>query len=257
MFDLTKFRSHRLVKKTVAAVGALLAFSVLSLSSAQAAPIIVPAGLNPGDTFRLVFVTSTGRDATSSNIADYNAFVTAAANSQAALAALGTTWTAIASTATVNARDNTNTVPSGAGGSLGVPIYRLDGNQVVSSYDDLWDGTIDLPIAFDEAGNLAFDVNPEEGANVWTGTALDGTTDPIGALGTLLPRYGVTEFPTSGTWITAGTFSQNFDPRLYAISGIITVAEPGALSLMALGLVGLGVARRRAAKTRMSSMNLT
>ena len=79
MFDLSKFRSHRLIKKTAAA---------MLLSSAQAAPIIVPTGLNPGDTYRLVFVTSTGRDGTSSNIADYNAFVTASANSQAALAAL-------------------------------------------------------------------------------------------------------------------------------------------------------------------------
>jgi hypothetical protein len=246
MFDLSKFRSHRLIKKTAAAIS-LLAFAAMLLSSAQAAPIIVPTGLNPGDTYRLVFVTSTGRDGTSSNIADYNAFVTASANSQAALAALVTTWTAIASTATVNARDNTSTVPSGAGGSLGVPIYRLNGDQVVNSYDDLWDGTIDTPIAFDEAGNLAVDEFLMKSVNVWTGSASDGTTDPTGALGTLFPQFGVTDFPTSVTWITAGTQTQIFDPRLYAISGILTVAEPGALSILGLGLAGLGVARRRRA----------
>ena len=41
MFDLSKFRSHRLIKKTAAAIS-LLAFAAMLLSSAQAAPIIVP-----------------------------------------------------------------------------------------------------------------------------------------------------------------------------------------------------------------------
>ena len=34
-----------------------------------------PPGLNPGDPFRFVFVTAGTRDATSSNIADYDNFV--------------------------------------------------------------------------------------------------------------------------------------------------------------------------------------
>jgi hypothetical protein len=33
------------------------------------------AGVNPGDQFRIVFVTTGVRDATSSNISDYNTFV--------------------------------------------------------------------------------------------------------------------------------------------------------------------------------------
>jgi hypothetical protein len=119
MFGPTKFRSHRLVIMTVAAAISLLAFAVLSLSSAQASPITAPTGLNDGDTYRVAFVTSTTRDALSQNIADYNAFVTAVANTQAELFDLGTTWTAITSTSTVGARDNTNTVP---GGSVGIPI---------------------------------------------------------------------------------------------------------------------------------------
>jgi hypothetical protein len=56
----------------IAAASALVGSSGESL----AAPITVPTGLNPGDRYRLAFVTSTTRDARSSNIADYNLFVT-------------------------------------------------------------------------------------------------------------------------------------------------------------------------------------
>jgi len=56
----------------------------------QAAPVVIPPGLGPGDTYRLALVTSGVRDGNSSNIADYNAFASAAANSVTELAALGT-----------------------------------------------------------------------------------------------------------------------------------------------------------------------
>ena len=38
---------------------------------------LIPTGINAGDSFRLIFVTSTTRNAQSSNIADYNTFVQA------------------------------------------------------------------------------------------------------------------------------------------------------------------------------------
>ena len=56
----------------IAAVG-------MSITSAKATIVTLPTGLNPGDQYRLVFLTSTERNATSSDIAVYNAFVTAAA----------------------------------------------------------------------------------------------------------------------------------------------------------------------------------
>ena len=113
------------MKRNLASLLLFHASFVLAPLTASAAPITVPTGLNPGDQYRLAFVTSTTRDATSSNIADYNAFVTAAANSVPQFVALGTTWHAIGSTAAVAARDNTNTNftvnPSGQ------PIYNLKG----------------------------------------------------------------------------------------------------------------------------------
>jgi len=86
-----------------------LTFALLVLVCCQVAIadiVISPPGLNIGDQYRLVFVTSGTRNAQSSNIADYNSFVTAQANQNAVLSALNTTWTVIGSTATVDARDN-------------------------------------------------------------------------------------------------------------------------------------------------------
>lgn len=65
------------------AVGLILAVTTLDLTVTKAfsTPIAVPTVLNAGDQYRLVFVTSTFRDAMSTDIADYDAFVTVVANS--------------------------------------------------------------------------------------------------------------------------------------------------------------------------------
>ena len=141
---------------------ATIVLAVFGLAlGAGAAPITTPVGLNPGDQYRLVFLTSTTRDATSTDIADYNAFVTAAANTQQALVDLATTWTAIASTDAVDALDNTGTNPSV---TAGVPIYLLDGVSLVANDNaDLWDAAIVTPIMITEAGAAISTL-------VWTGT---------------------------------------------------------------------------------------
>jgi len=144
---------------------------MLSAANVFAAIITQPTSLSPGDTYRLAFVTSTARDATSTNIADYNTHVTLAANAIPALASLGTTWTAIGSTATVAARDNTDTVPSTVtGGSLGVPIFLLNDTKLVDSNDDLWDGSIDVVLNRTELDTAIV-------AQVWTGTTQAGVAD--------------------------------------------------------------------------------
>ena len=54
-----------------------MALAIAGIASRlYADPIIVPPGLNPGDKYRLVFVTSTTTDATSPDISYYNSFVT-------------------------------------------------------------------------------------------------------------------------------------------------------------------------------------
>lgn len=87
---------------TIAVAAILLSASITS------AEIIIPAGLNPGDTYHLVFVTDGTRDAMSINIEDYNDFVQAEAALNPAITGtdIGVQYHAIASTATVDASDN-------------------------------------------------------------------------------------------------------------------------------------------------------
>jgi hypothetical protein len=56
-----------------------------------------PAGLNPGDHFRFVFVTDGIRNATSTNIAEYDSFVNAQAGG-ATFDSVVVNWLAIGST---------------------------------------------------------------------------------------------------------------------------------------------------------------
>ncbi|MFM7786866.1 MAG: PEP-CTERM sorting domain-containing protein, partial [Microcystis panniformis] len=91
--------------------------TLVTASAAQAALVVVPPGLNPGDQYRLVFVTSGTRNATSSNINDYNTFVTNQVTGSALATQLTTagfnlgtiTWKAIGSTSATSAKVNTGT----------------------------------------------------------------------------------------------------------------------------------------------------
>ena len=108
-----------------------------------------PAGLAHGDQFRIIFLSSTTRDALSTAIADYNTFVQGrAAAGHPAIPPYSSAFRVIGCTTTVNARDNTDT------NGTGVPIYWLNGNKVANNYADFYDGSWDNEAnAKDESGN--------------------------------------------------------------------------------------------------------
>jgi PEP-CTERM motif len=221
---------HRVVASLL-----VCAVFIVAPRATSGVPITVPTSLSPGNQYRLVFVTSTRRTATSSDIAQYNSFVTAAANSVPELVALETTWKAIASTAPVDARDNTGTNPNV---SVGVPIFNLADELLASDNADLWDGTLNASVSYNETGARA---PPAEG--VWTGTLSTG--EGWGAtnneLGGSTGAVGLAH-ETSAAWIVVlggASTSHNLLP-LYAMSGILVVVpEPSSIALASFGFMGL------------------
>jgi len=216
---------------------------------ALAVPITVPTSLNPGDQYRLAFLTTGTIDAESSSISTYNTFVTNEANVQAELAALGTTWKAIGSTASIDARDNTGTLPSFAGGSLGVPIFLLNDTKLVDSNDDLWDGTIDTFFNVFSDGTVVGSIVP----TVWTGTSSDGTIGSLGlGSGSVVGGYPVI---TTSRWVSTGFFASHLYLPMYAVSDVLTVSdapipEPSTLLLFAVALVSVIVIGYRRKRTK-------
>jgi hypothetical protein len=237
------------------AVGCLAA-----TTPAQAVPITVPTGLAPGAEYRLAFLTTAARDATSGDIAVYNAFVTTDALLEPALLALGTTWRAIGSTVAIDARTNTATDPTPPG-PTGVPIYLLNDTLLAADYDDLWDGNIANGLRIRRDGTA-------ESSLVWTGTQPTGLTETTANLGRSLVQTGVSQF-SSELWISEVPTSFLLSFPLYGMSAVLTVPdvlpvpipEPGTFMLLASALGGLLVCswrrtRRRARRVRVATPEL-
>ena len=161
---------------------------------------LAPSGLAAGEAFRLLFVSSGTRYATSTDIGDYNTFVqTAAAAGHTDIQAYSAGFRAVASTADVDARGNTGTVYTED--DKGLPIYWLGGAKLADHYEDLYDGSWDEEgTGRDEAGDSVTFPRYDNDNKVWTGSGHDGTEsigsdDSSKALGTAHPKVGVPNFP--------------------------------------------------------------
>lgn len=190
--------------------------------------IITPPGLNPGDKFRLVFLTSGSRDATSSTIQDYDDFVTtfAVAAGLDTYSGSSVTWQVIGSTASVSAISR---LPNSSS-----PLYRVDGQIVATNGADLWDGSILAPITVLEDGT-SWGVPPGDGI-VFTGTTADGMSNPGHALGDATVQYAFHE-ATNALWIDGGSlnrFDANQSSKFYGVSSELTAAVPESSSLLAI-----------------------
>jgi hypothetical protein len=158
--------------------------------------------------------------ALSSDIATYDAFVTAQADEIADLVNLETAWRVIGSTPTISAKFHTgtdNTPP----GINGVPIYRLDGALIATDYDDLWDGSLQNPLQIAQDGSLVVSWGS------WTGTRTFGRAIPGDELGAAdLTVVDGAPFGTGPNWIETGAFGAINPQHLYAISDVLTVPDP-------------------------------
>ena len=142
---------------------------------------LVPAGVGVGQDFRLLFRSSTKRDATSADIAVYDEFVQAAAGSGHSAIQLYAPWfKAVGSTVSVDARDHTGTNHNTPEDGEGAQIFWLDGPRVADRNSRFWTDDFathawenyDAADMRDESGT-AFDASTVGLA--WTGTQAGGT----------------------------------------------------------------------------------
>ena len=208
----------------VAATNSLSLYGLSPLFKAAANPCttevppswaLTPAGLSDGDKFRLLFMSSTQRDGSSTDIADYNTHVqTAAKAGHTAISdSCGNQFKAVASTSTVDARANTDTESSDTAAS----IWWLGGAKAADDYADFYDGGWDSYAKRNESGaSTSIDF-------VWTGSNADGTKHASEYLGSAASaRFGQ---PESGH----NPINQNRNPAatnnypLYGLSPVFTV----------------------------------
>ena len=126
----------------------------------------------PGQQFRPLFVTSTTRDASSTDIDDYNTFVqNRAAAGHEDIREYRSGFRVVGSTASVDARDNTATT------GTGVRIYWLGGAKAADNYADFYDGTWD-----DEDHRVESGIYQSVSSTLFTGSQDNGTASggPLG-----------------------------------------------------------------------------
>jgi hypothetical protein len=230
---------------------------VLSLGATgivNAAPIALstPAGVNDGDKFRFLFYTGTKTQATSTDIATYNAFVNTAAGGATYFGST-VSWHAIGSTASVNARTNV-----GGFGSA-VPVYLATGTKLADDMGTgtggLWSGGIFASAAYGIDGTQYYGLD----ANAWTGTGSDGTNIYATTLGGSGVTAGISYLTTSGRWLS---FTANYPTEfqgMYGLSEELTAGGAAAVpeidpagmgSVLALVTGALGLLERRRLKVK-------
>ena len=215
--------------------------STLGLADAQT--VLSPDGLELGDMYRIAFVTDGVIDATSSLVSTYNDFVASEVNNPGSiLAGLQTQWSAIVSTAEIDAIENTETDPSSVG-DTGVPIFLADGiTRIVPNYDVMWSGVVgfrvlEAPISITQFGDRSVK------SIVWSGTSLQGVAQA--PLGEAVATHGF-QVSSNSRWIANGGHSNTTLGQVYGLSGVlVAVPEPTSVLLLASGSIGAVFRRRR------------
>jgi hypothetical protein len=156
----------------------------------------------------------------SPDINDYNTFVDGFGETLIP----GHDWRAIGSTALVDARDNTRTVPGSD--PLGfVGIYRVDGVKVAASYTALWNVSPSHTAPFNQ-NEFGTPVPPDN--EVWTGTArfTSGLAHPDFPLGNVTSNLSIYGKPSdvNTSWIQRGAATATQEKSFYAMSQVL-VAE--------------------------------
>ena len=221
---------------TVYAFGATTPQDAIASGHVEYVPLdwsLKPAGIDPGERFRLIFLTSTKRNATSSNIETYNTFVqNQAAAGHANIQDHSSRFKVVGCTQAVDARDNTGTT------SVGIPIYWVGGNKVADNYADFYDGSWDDEANDrNELGNDAHDTS-QTGNYTWTGCSHDGTKSFSGqslALGKNAVQWGRLNASSNGPIEGTGSTLKDSTRPFYALSPVFQVPSLNASTLSPTG----------------------
>lgn len=227
------------MKRTILTTLLLLPNLALALN---APANMVPAGLNPGDEFYVIFASSTTLVSTFPAIASYNAH----ANTAADLSGVkGTDDPSITWSALMAHSDGTTQTTSLFAANTSAPIYNLNGDVVADNVADMFDGTLDNAIGYDQSGTA---IN----RFAFTGFSSDGSTSD--EIGTGSRSGHITA--ADGTWASVVSFSPNPE-SVYAVSPLLTApgvapttaktvpsSTPYTLAMLS-GLLGFAVYRNR------------
>ena len=186
---------------------------------------LIPSGLGPGDSFRLLFVSADRRTAAPGGIVFYNAFVQkAAASGHADIQEYSSGFRAVGSTEDDDARDNTATTYTAA--DKGIPIHWLGGSKVADDYEDFYDGDWDDEVNATNESGTSRPFNSSTQANrPFTGSDHDGTGNNGNELGESSVRVGrpndssSSRGPINGGSNTAGDLNRPF----YGLSAVLRV----------------------------------
>ena len=195
-----------------------------------------PADVAAGAKFRLLFLSSTKRNGSSTDIATYNTFVQdRAAAGHTDIQTYSAGFRAVGCTAAVDARDNTATTYTST--DKGVPIYWLNGAKAADDYEDFYDGSWDDEAnGKNESGTDVPDTSSAANQPI-TGCDHDGTEDFFNtdsrALGVPSPssvRVGKPNSSATGDGpISSGEGALTTASRsLYGLSDVFQVSDPNA-----------------------------
>ena len=248
---------------SVSFAGVIMANSANAAIIGQLGVLDSSTGLQPGDQYRLIFLTSTTTNALSSDITTYNSFVQATAAASTTYPGRGGgPWNIMGSTLAVDARDNTGTNPDV---EAGIPIFLTDGLTLLASNNsELWSAPSAVPVTLDENGVEVSNT----GTRVFTGSFNDGTGVGAGggggangdgtgsgdtSLGVLDGQGVQTGQPVNPNvglelqfWIREWKEPAANSLPVYALSQPLTVIpEPSSIAFLGMALTGFFLRRRK------------
>ena len=199
---------------------------------------LTPSGLAVGDQFRLLFLSSTKTDATSTGIEGYNTFIQDLAEAgHADIQDYSAGFRAVGCTADVDARDNTGNTDG-----AGVPIYWLNGSKAADDYGDFYDGDWDDEANDkNESGNNGPDTSQSDN-RPFTGCDHDGTELTVSGGSRALGANNVRVGRPNDSGANSGPLSSDNNNNktnsrpMYGLSQVFEVVSSTDATLSGLGL---------------------